>query len=260
MVRARPAVKLMTALGGAAFLGLSSAVLASADMTGGCHAQAVGSRSGSIDLTNASALHLDQDEVLAIRGTAPSDQTWVQLTVYMFGFGIPFPQVGGFKEQNDGQSGIKVSDYSRYARVLVMSATTNTCSGSLLVTVDNLSPVRNAAGAAGAILGLLGLLGIWKAARGKGRIGSRIGGGLSGLIGGTGISLLLQQMLWIDPRNIDGLAPPIAGLVLGIILAGAIRRAPKPAPSEEQSHEDQPAAAPPTDVTPPAPEPLESPA
>ncbi len=255
MVRARPAVRFMTALGGATFLGLSSAVLASADINGGCHAQAVGSRSGSVDLTNASALHLDQDEVLAIHGSAPQDQTSVQVTVYLFGFGIPLPQVGGFKEQYDGQNGIKVSDYSRYARVLVMSATTNTCTGTLLVAVDNQSPVRNAAGATGAILGLLGLLGIWKAARGKGRIGSRIAGGLSGLIGGAGISLLLQQMLWIDPRNIAGLAPPIAGLVLGVILAGAIRRAPKPAQLEEQPIADQP-----PEVTPAPPEPMESPA
>jgi hypothetical protein len=242
--------RFVTALLGAMAIWVAFAQIAAADIQGGCQAWAIGSKSGTVNLTSASELHLLQDDVLAVRGTAPRPQTRVALTLYAYGFGIQLPEFGGLRETDDSQSQIHVSTYSRYARVVVLSAATDDCTGSLLVSVDDLSPVRNAVGGAGAALGLLGLLGLLKAALGKGRIGSRIGGGLSGFLGGAGVSLLLQQMLWIDPRSTIGLIPVIAGLVLGMLLAGAIRRPPKPsAPAIEESALTPPPEAPVTAPT-----------
>jgi hypothetical protein len=241
--------RLCTALLGAMALSLAFAQVAAADIQGGCKAWAIGSESGSVDLTSASELHLLRGDVLAVRGLAPRAQTKVDLTVHLFGLGIPLPEVGGLRETDDSQTRIAMSTYSRYARVVDISAATDDCTGSLLVSVDDQSPILNAVGGAGAILGLLGLLGVLKAAFGKGRIGGRIGGGLAGFIGGAGVSLLLQQMLWIDPRNTAGLAPPIAGLLLGVLLAGTLRRAPKtpvspPEPAVESTPDIPAVAAP----------------
>jgi hypothetical protein len=223
-------------------LGLGGSLPALADIQGGCKAWAVGSQSGSVNLTGANELHLRQDDVLAVQGFAPNAQTHVTLTVYIFGFGVTLPDIGGFTENADSQSHLQVSSYSKYARVVSFAAATNDCSGSLLVSVDDLSPVRNVAGGVGAVLGLLGLLGVLLAARGRGRFGGRLGGGFCGLLAGTGIGILLQQMLWIDPRSSAGLAAPIAGLVLGVLLAGSQRRAAPPAPPESGPPPEAPAA------------------
>jgi len=237
--------RLFTALLGAMALSLAFAQVAAADIQGGCKAWAIGSQSGSVDLTSVSELHLLRGDVLAVRGLAPQAQTRLDVTVYLFGLAIPMPEVGGLHETDNSQTQIVLSTYSRYTRVVDLSATTNDCTGSLLVSVDDQSPILNTVGGAGAILGLLGLLGVLKAAFGKGRIGGRIGGALAGFIGGAGVSLLLQQMLWIDPRNTAGLAPPIAGLLLGVLLAGTLKRAPR-APATPAQPVVEPAPDPPT--------------
>jgi hypothetical protein len=207
-------------------LSLGSGTAAQAAMSGGCHASTVGSRSGSVDLVGAEQLHLYRDEVVTFRGIAPAPQTSVQITVYLFGFPVTSPTIGGFKETTETYGPVAVSSLSRYVRAVALSATTDSCSTSLLVAIDDQSPLLTVAGLAAAILGLLGLLGVFRAARGKGHIGSRILGGFAGLLAGVGWSFLLQQMLWIDPRSFVGLYPVVLGLLVGILLAGSVRRTP----------------------------------
>jgi hypothetical protein len=218
-------VRTFVALGVLA-LWLAGGTAADAAMSGGCLASTVGSRSGSVNLVGAEQLHLYRDEVVTFRGTAPSPQTSVQVTVYLFGFPVTGPAIGGFNQTSETDGPIAVSSFSRYARAVALSATTSSCSASLLVAVDDQSPLLTIAGLVAAILGLLGLLGVLRAARGKGRIGSRILGGFGGLVAGIGWSFLLQQMLWIDPRSIVGVYPVVLGLLLGILLAGTVRRRP----------------------------------
>ena len=40
------------------------------------------------------------------------------------------------------------------------------------------------------------------------------------------LSLLLQQLLWLDPRSYDTLIPPAVGLVLGAVSPGALATRP----------------------------------
>jgi hypothetical protein len=250
-------VKTCVALGVLA-LWLSSGTVAEAAVSGGCYAATVGSRSGSVDLVNAEQLHLYRDEVVTFRGIAPTPQTYIRLTLYWFGFPVTSPTIGGFSQTTETDGPVAVSSLSRYARAVAFSATTDSCSTALLVAVDDQSPLLTAAGLAAAILGLLGLLGVLRAARGKGRIGSRILGGFSGLLAGFGWSFLLQQMLWIDPRSFVGLYPVALGLLLGILLAGSIRRAPTAAltaPTAAAAPPDAASAPDPTTPTDAAPAP-----
>ena len=52
-----------------------------------------------------------------------------------------------------------------------------------------------------------------------------VAGGVVGLIAGAGVSLFLQQLLWLDPRSYITLVPPVLGLFLGVGAPGLLRPA-----------------------------------
>jgi hypothetical protein len=55
-------------------------------------------------------------------------------------------------------------------------------------------------------------------------VGARIGGAVLGLLGGTGLGVLLQQTGTLSPTSLDGLIVPAAGVVLGVALPGLFGR------------------------------------
>lgn len=192
-------------------------------ITGGCTGSATATGSGGVDLTTASVWHLKSTDSVSGSGTSPTEQTFVNVGIYAFGFAIPVYSSTG--KGHGGSAGpFQVSAWSKYARVLAASGASDSCSGAIELIVDDISPVSNAAGAGGAAVGVAGVLGILgAAARGGGAIG-RVGGGFAGLIAGTGLGLLAQQAGAINPESLSGLAVPGVGLVAGAALAGAFRR------------------------------------
>ncbi len=206
-----------------ALLLLLSAPHADAVVTGGCTAQATASKSGAIDLTTQAEWHVRSEDDVSGSGTAPADQTFVQISAYAFGVGLPVLSATG-KGRSGSAGPYALSNYTWIARIISVSGNSDSCSGYVTLIVDDANPLLTAAGGGGAALGVIGLLGVLGAARGRGGPGGRIGGGLAGLIAGLGIGLLLQQAGALDPRSLLGLALLAGGVIIGGAAAGALRR------------------------------------
>ncbi|HEX9270281.1 MAG TPA: hypothetical protein VF998_10585 [Candidatus Limnocylindria bacterium] len=196
---------------------------AAAIIDGGCTATASATKSGSVDLTTASEWHLKTDDVVSGSGTAPSDQTFVQISAYALG--VPIPILNGTGKGKSGSAGpYAVSSYSWMAKTIVVSGASDSCNGSITIIIDDTTPVATASGGGGAIVALIGLAGMVLSAMGPGGRGGRVAGGLSGVLTGLGLGLLAQQLGVLDARSLVGLALPAAGAVIGIGAAGALHR------------------------------------
>jgi hypothetical protein len=218
-VRARLLVCLLASLGLLAVTPLA----ASAAVTGGCTVQGLGSKSGAIDLTTQAEWHVRPDEVLSGSGNAPSDQTSVQISAYALGVAIPIINASGKGRAGTGGP-YAVADYSWMARTISVVGASDTCTGNVVVIIDDVNPVLTASGGGALALALLGLLMLLGTAFGSGGGGARIGGAIIGLVAGVGLGLGLQQMGTLDPRSLVGLAVPIGGLLLGTVAPGSFRR------------------------------------
>jgi len=210
-------VVLMLAL---AFL-VASSDPAAAVVTGGCTAQATASKSGSIDITTKSEWHVRSDDKVSGSGVAPTNQTFVN--VFVYAFGVPIPILSATGNDKTGSSGpYEVSSYSWATRIVPVSGSSDNCSGSLTVYIDDVSPLTTVAGAGGAALGVLAALVAIRGAFSSGRAGSRVVGAVAGLLAGIGIGLVAMEAGVVDPRDPLGLAMPVAGLIIGALLAGVL--------------------------------------
>lgn len=202
---------------------LAASFPSGAVITGGCTASATASRSGAVDLTTATEWHLRSDDVVNGSGKAPTVQTTAQVSAYAFG--IAFPLVSATGRGTGGSAGpFDVATYARLARIIAVAGSSDSCSGSITIIIDDVNPFLTATGGGGAVLGLLGLLGVLRSAFSRGGGGARVGGALAGLLGGLGLGLLLQQTGTLDPANLVGLVVPLAGLVIGGGAAGMLKR------------------------------------
>jgi hypothetical protein len=216
-----PRFGVVLALAVALFVASSEPV--AAGVTGGCTAQATASKSGSIDITTKSEWHVRSDDAVSGSGVAPTNQTFVK--VFVYAFGVPLPIISSTGNDKTGSSGpYDVSSFSWASRIIPVSGSSDSCSGSLTVYVDDVSPLATVAGAGGAILGALAALVAIRGAFSSGRAGSRIVGAIAGLLAGIGIGLVTMEAGLVDPRDPLGLAMPVAGLVIGALLAGVLRR------------------------------------
>jgi hypothetical protein len=199
---------------------------AQALVNGGCKASATASKSGTVDLTVAKVWHVtDADEVNG-EGRAPTPQKFAHLKVVMFGIGLPLLDRSG--NSVSGTAGpYKISDYDRYTRVLSVAGTSTSCDGSILIIVDDVGTLATMAGLLGAIAALLGIAGLVASLFLSGSGSSRVVAMIVGLLGGLGVGAVLQQAAILDPGNVGGLLLPLGGAVLGLFVAGALRR---PAP------------------------------
>lgn len=194
-------------------------ITASATVSGGCKVSGTGSISGPTDLTKADIWHLRSDEEVKGSAKYPS-QTYVH--IYAFLFGIPVPVYSSSGKDTQGSAGpFKVSDYSRYTRVFAAGGSSDTCTGGVLIVVDDQNPFTNVAGLVGLItlaIGLIGLLLLLFAGTGSGGCGSIFFGVLAGLLAGLGAALVAGETGVLDPRNIVGLVVILVGVIVGMAI------------------------------------------
>ena len=192
---------------------------ASATVSGGCKVSGTASVSGTTDLTRADIWHLRSDDVVNGSATYPT-QTFVH--VYAFLFGIPIPVYSSNGKDTKGSAGpFNVSDYSRYTRVFAAGGSSDTCTGGVLIVVDDQNPLTNVAGLVGLILaaiGLVGLLMLLIGGSGSGGCGSIFFGVLAGFLAALGGALVAAETGLIDPRNIAGLVIIGVGVVVGLLI------------------------------------------
>jgi len=145
------------------------------------------------------------------------------VNVFVYAFGVPIPILSATGNDKTGSSGpYEVSSYSWATRIVPVSGSSDSCSGSLTVYIDDVSPLATVAGAGGAALGVLAALVAIRGAFSSGRAGSRVVGAIAGLLAGIGIGLVAMEAGLIDPRDPLGLAMPVAGLIIGGLLAGVL--------------------------------------
>jgi hypothetical protein len=208
----------------AATMTIAAPVVAHATMTGACTATALAASSG-IDVTTQTIWHVRSSDIIVGAARATTPQTHVRVSVELFGVPISFAPVverhgGGNKTGSGGY--IRVADFSRYTRVFAIHGDADTCSGSLVLVIDDVSALGSLIGIISAILGLLGLLGLLWAAFMRRPVFGRVFGAVAGFFGGFGIAEFLQQTGFLDPTSLLDLAIPIAGILAGILIAGTL--------------------------------------
>ncbi len=192
-----------------------------ANVNGGCTATGTASKSGAVNLTTATVWHVTAADVLTGEAKAPSPQEVAHLKVVIFGVGLPLLDSTG--NRSSGAAGpYRISDYDPYTRVLAVAGTSTSCDGSVLIIVDDVSPLTTWSGVLGAIAALLGLIGLLAGLTQVPSGNARVVGIVVGVVGGFGIGLLLQQMAILDPANVLGLLLPAGGGALGAILPGLL--------------------------------------
>ncbi len=192
-----------------------------AKVNGGCTATGTASKSGAADLTTATVWHVTAADVLTGEAKAASPQKVAQLKVVIFGVGLPLLDRTG--NNSFGAAGpYRISDYDPYTRVLAVAGTSTSCDGSVLIIVDDVSPLTTWGGVLGAIAALLGVIGLLAGLTQVPSGNARVVGIVVGVVGGFGIGLLLQEMAILDPANVLGLLFPGGGAVLGAILPGLL--------------------------------------
>jgi hypothetical protein len=196
-----------------------SPLTTSANVTGGCSVTATASVSGPKNLINTDRWHLKSTDEVKGEATYPT-QTYVH--VFVFLFGIPIPVYSSNGKDTHGTAGpFAVSDYSKYTRVFAAGGQSDTCSGSVLIIVDDQSPLTNATGLVAVALLVVGSIGLLMLALGRGAAGcgGAFFGGLSGLIFALGVVLIAAEADVIDLRRNTGLIVTGVGLIVGILVA-----------------------------------------
>ena len=222
---ARATCALLTAL---LTLGVA-AMTGEARVSGGCTASATASRSGSVDLTTATVWHVTDADVINGEARSPSPQRSAQLKVVIFGVGLPLLDRQG--DSTRGAAGpYRIADYDHYSRVLSVAGTSTSCDGAIMIIVDDVAPLATWAGILGLIATVLGLIGLIASLFLQPTGSARVVGMIVGVLAGFGVGLLLQETATLDPANALGLAFPVAGAVIGLVVPGVFRRPRAPAP------------------------------
>lgn len=202
---------------------LCAPVAGQARVSGGCTASATASKSGSVDLTTATVWHVTDADVISGEAKSPNPQLSAQLKVVIFGVGLPLLDRPG--NSTSGAAGpYRIADYDHYSRVLSVAGTSTNCDGAVLIIVDDVAPLATWAGILGLIATLLGLIGLIASLFLQPTGSSRVVGMIVGFLAGLGVGLLLQEAATLDPANALGLAFPVAGAVIGLVVPGVFHR------------------------------------
>jgi hypothetical protein len=203
----------------------TSAGPALAVISGGCTATGSASQSGSVDLTTATEWRLRRDDVVNATGRAPREQTAASASAYAFF--VPLTLLVTTGQGPEGRAGpYAVSDYAWIARVFVVAGSSDNCSGSVRIVIEDVNQVATLVGGGGLLLFLLGALGVVASALDRGLGPRLLGGGLGGLVAGFGLALLLPQFGVFDPRDPIGLGLLALGLLIGTLAASMPGRGP----------------------------------
>ena len=202
---------------------LVAPVAGQAHVSGGCTATATASKSGSVDLTTATVWHVTDADVISGEAKSPGSQKSAQLKVVIFGVGLPLLDRQG--NSTTGAAGpYRIADYDHYSRVLSVAGTSTSCDGAILIIVDDIAPLTTWAGILGLIATVLGLIGLIASLFLQPAGSSRVVGMIVGFLAGLGVGLLLQEAATLDPANPLGLAFPVAGAIVGLVVPGVFSR------------------------------------
>ena len=105
-----------------------------------------------------------------------------------------------------------------------MAGTSTSCDGAILIIVDDIAPLTTWAGILGLIATVLGLIGLIASLFLQPAGSSRVVGMIVGFLAGLGVGLLLQEAATLDPANPLGLAFPVAGAIVGLVVPGVFSR------------------------------------
>lgn len=118
----------------------------------------------------------------------------------------------------------KISDYDRYTRVLSVAGTSNICDGTILIIVDDISPLTTWAGVLGTIAAVLGIIGLVASLFLSPSGFSRVVAMIVRLIAALGVEAWLRQAAILVPGDTLGLLFPVGGAVGGLIVPGVLGR------------------------------------
>jgi hypothetical protein len=212
--------KLAAAVFVAALLMIGFPSAGSATVNGACQVTGTGSLTGATDLTTTAVWHLKNADEVTGSATYP-EQTYVH--VFAIVFGIPIPVYSSSGKDTKGSAGpFAVSDYSKYTRVFAAGGSSESCTGAVVIIVDDQSPFTNAVGLVSLALtaiGLIGLLFLLLMGRGRGGCGGIVLGAILGLMLGLGSALAAVEAGVIDPSNFAGLIVTGVGLLVGVVVA-----------------------------------------
>jgi hypothetical protein len=207
-----------------AVLALAFPVVASATITPPCQGNGT-STSGNVDLTTATEWHLKSTDTAGGSGSSTVAMKSANVAAYAFGgLGIPIAAGTGNGETSGSVDGLSVKTYAILgARFYVAGSASGdgaSCSGSIVIILDDVNPVFTVFGGGGLILFVIGLIGLLLLARsGEGcfLMGIAI---VLGLLGGAGLAVALGQFGALDATSPVGLVFPIVGAVAGAATCG----------------------------------------
>ena len=124
---------------------------------------AKGGATSTIDINQSSDWHVHKGAYISGNGTSTVKQKHATVNVDVFGLPIPIVNANG-----DGGSGgdagpFKVDDFAKFTKTIDVSGDSDSCTGSLTITVDDQSAASTIAGGAAlgmTVLGALGTLGV----------------------------------------------------------------------------------------------------
>jgi hypothetical protein len=218
-------------LAGIALLGAMSLVLpatASATITPPCSGSGQAA-SGNVDLTTATEWHLKTTDEVVGQGSTTIPMKTASVSAYAFGgIAIPIASASGTGATEGSVNSVLVSSYaflgSRFYVAGVASGDGGSCSGSIVIIIDDVNPVVTVLGGGALAVLVIGLIGILLGTRLTPTIGNRVFVAIIGLLGGIAAALAAGQLGILDPTQPVGLVLPLLGLVAGFGLCGTMRQ------------------------------------
>jgi hypothetical protein len=213
------------------FLLLASPVWATIDPP--CSGTGTSTSGGDIDITTATEWHLKSTDIAGGHGQSTVEMKTGSVAAY--GLGLPIPIAGGSGDGDTAGSveGVSVEIYAilgqRFTVAGSASGDNGSCSGSIVIILDDVNPLLTLFGGGGLLLGVIGLLAILLGARSGGGCLTRILAALFGGLGGAGFGLAGEQFGILDPTVPIGLGLALVGALLGLALAGRFGREAAPA-------------------------------
>jgi hypothetical protein len=203
--------------------------IASATITGPCHATGT-STSGTADFATDNVWHLKSTDTAGGSGQSDVKMTSASVVAYALGIPIPIASGSGNGDTSGSVSGVSVATYAILAHRFVVHGEAHgeaNCSGDIEVIIDDVNPLLTILGGGGALAAIVGLVLVVLFARSSGGCLLQLLAALFGGLGGAGLGLALEQFDVLDPQTLIGLAIAIVCALLGFALCG--RLAPSPA-------------------------------
>jgi hypothetical protein len=190
------------------------------------------STSGDVDLTTATEWHMESTDTAGGDGTSTAPMKAAVVRAYAFG-GLSIPVAQGTSDTGEtagSVSGLSVDTYAvlgaRFYVAGSASGDAGSCSGSIVIILDDVNPLLTVFGGGGLLLFLIGLIAILLLARSSGGCFLQVVAILLGLLGGAGLAIALGQFGILDATQPVGLALPAVGAVAGLGTCGRFHRSP----------------------------------